>query len=1065
MVPRAILQQLSRLRWRERWLQLVWGASRWLAVVAIVLAAACLADWLIDLRQDTPRSVRLGLLIGQVVLWAVAAASVLAIAFWRRPSDSQLALWVEEQMPQWGHRLISAVQLNRPGALTGGMSPELIERVTQEAEQQAAQLDFAQVADHRRLKWSLLLLLPLALAAALVCCFWLETARVLLARQFLADVAIPRSTRLENLTRRTWPGAEEVTLTFHVRTKDGRLGPDAQGEVRIDPEGRASEYYPLDFQSQDATGAIYQARVPAASTDFRYHAWLKDGRTRQPAFVHYEARPVVQQIDSWVRLPGSCGYQPHWLDGVPLPAALPRLPLSLLAAEPVEEEQQGGDIVHRLPGSGARVAVTLQKPIGKARLDLLGQPVGGVEPVLRSIDLSVPEGGLSAEAVFRPQPGEAAYRIAAWDRHGFDNVNPPRRAIRHESADPPQVALLPEYFSKDDKGPSDEYEVEGLPLLPGERIRIGYKCVAPYGLSRAQLRYRVFTEDEIQALGEDGVRKLHRPWSTLPLKEVLGSEATGPFDPRRGVFANSDKDAQVWFHRVPTPDPIVLGGTNGGGRFDFQTEYLKVEVNRPDFPAAFAFVPLSGCPVALSLAAFALSREENPVHLRPLTIGDRIEFYVEAFDRNPDPKQQPGSSELRRKTVVTPEKLVEWVVRKDEQKQHIRDLEEKQLSVYNGSPDRTGKTRPPESAPARTEGGDSGSRPMPVVQEVVLGRSWLLLGPFDSPEDSGHARVYPPESGKVDLSKEYDGLPGKIRWKSFHSPTDKIDLEKFFAHGEAGVAYAACWIHSDQRSAVLSTGSDDGIKVWINQQLVLDRPVHREAVPGDDKTPIELQAGWSEFLVKVDNRFGTWAFFLDLLEPGSGKPLKGIVCRLIPPTYEDKKYVRNWEILGPFAKAGHEGFNTVYPPEQEPINLEKTYEGKNGKIAWKPWHADDYMGKVDFLKALGVPYDDSAGVAYAVCWMHVREKTRAVLRTGSHEGIKVWIGGRHVISKDITREVTPGSDLTPVDLQAGWHEVRVKVDNKVGRWGFCLDFQQPGTKKPVEGLEFRITPPPEGEKK
>ena len=155
MVPRSILQQLSKLRRREVLLRLVWGTARCLAVVAIALLAACLIDYVIDREQDTPWVLRLGLFFLQAVLVVgVAALFLIKPLLGGKLSDSELALQVEDKHPELQHRLISAVQLNQQGAETEGMSPELIAKVTREADKQAARIPFAQVADSGRWVWS-----------------------------------------------------------------------------------------------------------------------------------------------------------------------------------------------------------------------------------------------------------------------------------------------------------------------------------------------------------------------------------------------------------------------------------------------------------------------------------------------------------------------------------------------------------------------------------------------------------------------------------------------------------------------------------------------------------------------------------------------------------------------------------------------------------------------------------------------------------------------------------------------------------------------------------------------
>src|SRR5688572_15413471 len=167
MIPPSIHQNLSRLRRRERLIVLATGAAYWLALVLGALILACAIDWLIDRNRDTPRAVRRLLLAIQVLLAGAAALWWLVRPQLKRLPDDALALWVEERQPGLAHRLITTVQLGRAGARSEGMSPELIQVVTRETESQSQALDFAAVADHRRLRRALQILVPVAALALL----------------------------------------------------------------------------------------------------------------------------------------------------------------------------------------------------------------------------------------------------------------------------------------------------------------------------------------------------------------------------------------------------------------------------------------------------------------------------------------------------------------------------------------------------------------------------------------------------------------------------------------------------------------------------------------------------------------------------------------------------------------------------------------------------------------------------------------------------------------------------------------------------------------------------------
>jgi hypothetical protein len=154
-------------------------------------------------------------------------------------------------------------------------------------------------------------------------------------------------------------------------------------------------------------------------------------------------------------------------------------------------------------------------------------------------------------------------------------------------------------------------------------------------------------------------------------------------------------------------------------------------------------------------------------------------------------------------------------------------------------------------------------------------RDWQLLGPFASTSEKGHDTVYPPEREPVQLVKSYDGFGGPVKWRTYHSPEDKIDLAAFFQYRDAGAAYAASWVFSEREQAVaVSVGSDDGIRLWINREKLLDVKGGRQAKPGQDVVKAHLREGWNEILAKVDNIVGTWELYLEFRTADNSEPLK-----------------------------------------------------------------------------------------------------------------------------------------------------------------------------------------------
>ncbi len=155
----GLIRQLRRWQAREWLFRLAWGAARWATVVVVAITLACLVDWFIDRYQDTPFAVRVLLTLGQLALFAAAACLLLYRL--RVPALDSLAGRAEDALPTFGHRLVTALQLNRPGAKTEGMSKQLIEVVTAEAGALSTRHDLKQFADTTRIANAAYLLIPL----------------------------------------------------------------------------------------------------------------------------------------------------------------------------------------------------------------------------------------------------------------------------------------------------------------------------------------------------------------------------------------------------------------------------------------------------------------------------------------------------------------------------------------------------------------------------------------------------------------------------------------------------------------------------------------------------------------------------------------------------------------------------------------------------------------------------------------------------------------------------------------------------------------------------------------
>ena len=150
---------------------------------------------------------------------------------------------------------------------------------------------------------------------------------------------------------------------------------------------------------------------------------------------------------------------------------------------------------------------------------------------------------------------------------------------------------------------------------------------------------------------------------------------------------------------------------------------------------------------------------------------------------------------------------------------------------------------------------------------------WYMIGPFPNVRDEHLVRlgldaVNPPER-EFDPAKTYPGVNGKpVGWTLDRTPANgRMDLYKYDPY-ELVVVYACTFVHSpkDQTLPFL-VGSDDGIKVFLN-----DKEIHRilkirVAAPDQDRIPLVLRKGWNKLMLKIENNFGGYNFYARVMDP------------------------------------------------------------------------------------------------------------------------------------------------------------------------------------------------------
>jgi CubicO group peptidase (beta-lactamase class C family) len=163
-------------------------------------------------------------------------------------------------------------------------------------------------------------------------------------------------------------------------------------------------------------------------------------------------------------------------------------------------------------------------------------------------------------------------------------------------------------------------------------------------------------------------------------------------------------------------------------------------------------------------------------------------------------------------------------------------------------------------------------------------KEWLVLGPI--PATEGDAAPNADEARKMGLEKdllESAGGESKIepesgkslsargddyKWQLHESKNDTINLFDALKKGDFVVGYAVATIESpDAQTRMVGLGSDDGVRVWLNGELIHDNPAPRALTVDDDVFSVKLKKGANRLLVKVLNERGDWQFAFRFVSP------------------------------------------------------------------------------------------------------------------------------------------------------------------------------------------------------
>ena len=158
------------------------------------------------------------------------------------------------------------------------------------------------------------------------------------------------------------------------------------------------------------------------------------------------------------------------------------------------------------------------------------------------------------------------------------------------------------------------------------------------------------------------------------------------------------------------------------------------------------------------------------------------------------------------------------------------------------------------SSPAKIEAAKLNSE-MNLYQDYIL--DWRITGPYSV--KSKDAKFVFDNA----LAPEKD--PNSVKWKKIRNnkKSEKslwaIDLAAVMGQEEDSAAYASTKVWVNKTIEVnLELGSDDHIKVWVNDKKIHESFGNRSLEPRQSIVPVTLNNGWNSIVLKVVNSSGPW---------------------------------------------------------------------------------------------------------------------------------------------------------------------------------------------------------------
>ena len=165
-------------------------------------------------------------------------------------------------------------------------------------------------------------------------------------------------------------------------------------------------------------------------------------------------------------------------------------------------------------------------------------------------------------------------------------------------------------------------------------------------------------------------------------------------------------------------------------------------------------------------------------------------------------------------------------------------------------------------------------------------KEWSMIGPFIAPSaEEAFSRSFPPES-ELDFSKSYQD--GKLSWNA--RPEWKDGKAQSLLGTKAATYLHRRIVAQSARKLKFFVATNapyaDGLKVWLNGQLILAKAVEGCEPAKSIEVQVDLRSGANDLLLKAVNYGGGYGFYFSLDAPLEDKALMQVMSAAAKPVLE-----------------------------------------------------------------------------------------------------------------------------------------------------------------------------------